>query len=101
MTDDRRNQRRVPAIIDVSWEEASGRHEARISDISASGCFIITIFRATLGEIINFKLYLPEETPIEIMGEVLYELPTSGFGIRFITSLSETDWQRVERVINS
>ncbi len=101
MTDDRRSKRRAPAIIEVSWEEASGRHEARTSDISATGCFIITIFRATLGEIINFKVHLPDQDPIETQGEVVYELPNSGFGVRFIPSLSELDWIRVERAINS
>lgn len=100
MSDDRRKQPRVPAIMNVVWEGANAKYEARTADLTATGCFIDTIGQATVGETINFKLRLPAEDWIELQGEVIYVYPNAGFGIRF-TNVSETNQKQLEWLVKA
>jgi uncharacterized glyoxalase superfamily protein PhnB len=80
---DKRIYPRVPLFLDVRWEGAGGKNEAHTSDISLGGCFIDTIGQVAAGEIVSFKLSLPSGESIELQGEVRYELPRFGFGVKF------------------
>ena len=99
MTDDRRSHKRVPAVIDVVWEGASGGHEARTSDLSTAGCFIDTIGQATPGETIKFKLCLPAGQLV-LKGEVVFADPPTGFGVRF-TAIPPSDQKQLEWLIKA
>lgn len=100
MSDDRRKQPRVPAIMDVVWEGATAKYEARTGDLTTDGCFIDTIGHVTVSETINFKLRLPAEDWIELQGEVVFVYPNVGFGIRF-TNVSDTDRKRLEWLVKA
>ncbi len=100
MSDERRRAERVPALIEVIWEGASGNYEARTADLNTSGCFIDTIGRVTVGESVRFKLRLPAEDWIELQGEVAFAYPNSGFGVRF-TNLAESDRKRLEWLVKA
>src|ERR1044072_2922678 len=54
-----RMQERVPVSLDVVCESASGKRDARMSDISASGCYIDSITQVAVGEVVTFKTRLP------------------------------------------
>jgi PilZ domain-containing protein len=96
--DKERKHQRVPLLAEVLWEGAAGKYEARISDISLGGCFIDTTGQMAIGETISFKLCLPAGEEMELHGEVIYELPRSGFGVRF-ANLSDDQKQRLEALI--
>ena len=100
MNDERRKLGRVPAIIEVVWEGAAGRYEARTGDVSAGGCFVDTIGQAAVGETIDFKLRLPSGEWIRLRGVVTYEYPNMGFGVRF-TEVSEADRKRLEWLVKA
>lgn len=100
MTDKNRKHTRVPLLIEVLWEGAAGKYEARTSDISLGGCFIDTIGQMAIGETISFKLCLPTDEGIELQGEVMYELPRAGFGVRF-ANLSDDQQRRLEDFIKT
>ena len=100
MSDERRKHNRVPALIELIWEGATGKYEARTSDISTSGCFIDTIARVSVGEMIKFKLRLPAGDWIELQGEVVYTQPNLGFGVCF-TTISDSDWKRLEWLVKA
>ncbi len=100
MSDERRQHPRVPLSVSVIWEGASGKHEARASDISLGGCFVDTIGQVAVGEIIRFKFSITEDEAIELQGEVVSELPRFGFGLRF-RDLSDEHRQRLETIISS
>ncbi len=95
-----RNHNRVPLLVEVLWESAAGKYEARTSDISLGGCFIDTIGQVAIGETLSFKLCLPGGEPIDLQGEVMYQLPRTGFGVRF-ANLSEDQQKRLETLIKS
>lgn len=99
MTEKRRHQR-VPVLLDLLWESATGKYEARTSDISLGGCFIDTIGQVAIGETITFKLCLPSGEWIQLQGEVKYELPRFGFGLKF-KDLSEESQKQVAALVKS
>jgi c-di-GMP-binding flagellar brake protein YcgR len=94
MTEEKRKHKRAPIPVEVLWEGAISNQPARTTDISEGGCFIDTMGGAAAGETINFKLLLPDGEWIAVQGEVVYELPHTGFGVRF-TSITDSDRERL------
>jgi len=97
---DKRQYPRVPVFLDVIWEGAGGKSEARTSDLSLGGCFIDTIGQVAVGEMISFKLRPPSGEWIELQGEVTYELARFGFGVSF-KDLSEESQKQVEVLVKT
>jgi Tfp pilus assembly protein PilZ len=100
VSDERRKDRRVPLLIDLNWEGKSGKYEARTSDLSTGGCFVDTIGAASAGDIITFKLQLPNGEWMEIEGEVTFASPRVGFGIRF-TNITDANRKRLEWLLKA
>lgn len=100
MAEERRRHRRVPALFDVIWEGAAGRYEARTADISLGGCFVDTIGQAAVGEAVTFRLRLPAGGWLELRGEVTYQSPHAGFGVKF-TGASDDDLKRLEWLVRA
>jgi uncharacterized protein (TIGR02266 family) len=100
MNDERRSQKRIPFFVEVQWEGATGKHQARTSDISQGGCFIDTVAQTTVGEILLFKMRLPSGEPIELEGEVTYVAESIGFGVRF-RDLGEEDQKKIEWLVKA
>lgn len=85
MGDERRNEERVPLVLDMRWDSLSGKRAARISDMSLSGCYIESLGQVVVGELIRFEVQLPTGRWMPLVGEVVYHLPSMGFGVRFRT----------------
>jgi hypothetical protein len=83
MAGERRSDERILLSLDVRWESLSGKHTARVSDISLSGCYIESLGQVTVGERISFEIHLPTGRWMPLRGEVVYHLPGLGFGVRF------------------
>lgn len=90
MDEDRRQHNRVTLLLDVIWEAAAGKYEARTGDITVSGCYIDSIGQVTPGEIVNFKVRLPSGQWVDLQGEVTYQFQGMGFGLRFTQMTDET-----------
>jgi hypothetical protein len=97
---ERRRHSRVSALFEVIWQGAAGRHEARTADLSLGGCFVDTIAQAAVGEAVAIKLRLPAGDWVELRGEVTYQYPNAGFGVRF-TGGSDEDLRRLEWLIRA
>jgi hypothetical protein len=99
MADERRGEDRVPLLMDVRWEGLSGKYAARISDISLSGCYVESMGQVTVGEVIRFEIQLPTARWMPLRGEVVYHLPTLGFGVKF-TALTTMERNLLAHVID-
>ena len=95
-----RKHERLPLSLEVVMESSSGKREARISDLSMSGCFVDSIVIALEGETVAFKLCMPTGNWLRLAGEVVYCLPNIGFGIRF-TNLTEEKQNLLELIIRA
>lgn len=78
-----RNQERTTFFTEIVLESASGRHPARISDISAGGCYIDTIVEVKVGEEIAFEVQRPDGESMKFRGTVAYHFAGMGFGLKY------------------
>ena len=81
---DRRNEKRWDVCLDAVWDGKSGNYTARVTDLSDGGCYVDTMGEAQIGEVIVFKLQLPDGEWLELSGEVAHQTPPLGFGLRFV-----------------
>jgi PilZ domain-containing protein len=86
---DRRTEKRWDVCIDAVWDGKSGNHSARVTDLSEGGCYVDTLGEAHVGEVLKFKLQLPNSGWLELSGEVAHQTPPLGFGMRFVDLTDE------------
>ena len=84
MRENTRRNERYPLPLEVHWESLSGKHEARISDISLGGCYMESLAQVIVGEEIQFEIQLPTGGRMPLRGKVIYHQPNLGFGVSFI-----------------
>ena len=78
-----RKQERINFLTEVTLEFASGRREARISDLSAGGCYVECVAMVRPGESVRFEMPMPDGKIATATGEVKYVFNGMGFGMRF------------------
>jgi hypothetical protein len=86
-------------MLELRWESLSGKHTARISDMSLSGCYVETMAQVTVGELIRFVVQLPTGRWMPLVGEAVYHLPGMGFGMRF-KNLTDTQKEMITSLID-
>jgi hypothetical protein len=83
MPNERRITDRVPLPLEARWGSESGKHTARVSDISLGGCYMESLGQVTVGEVIMFEVQLPTGRWMPLKGHVAYHHPNMGFGVQF------------------
>ncbi|HEX8071201.1 MAG TPA: PilZ domain-containing protein [Pyrinomonadaceae bacterium] len=83
MSHERREEPRRAVSIEAWWEGLSGRHQARVSDLSMGGCFIDTLGRAEVGEFLLLSLKRPAGDWLRLRGQVASVDPHAGFSLAF------------------
>ncbi|HKP71748.1 MAG TPA: PilZ domain-containing protein, partial [Pyrinomonadaceae bacterium] len=83
MEHERREDERARVSIEAWWEGLSGRHGARVSDISMGGCFIDTLGKADIGELIVFAIKKPDGRWLQLRGQVASTDPNVGFSLAY------------------
>ncbi len=84
MTKERRRYERVRLPLEMRWQGGSGKHEARIYDLSLGGCYIESLGQVTLGERIRFEVQLPAGTWMPFQAKVVHCQERTGFGVEFV-----------------
>ena len=98
MENERREDKRARVSIEAWWEGQSGRYEARVSDLSMGGCFIDTLGKAGLGELIVFAIRRPDGRWLQLRGKVASIDEHVGFSLAF-TYLTEDEQRALARLI--
>ena len=93
-----RKHERLTFLVQIELHSASGKYEARISDISEGGCYVDTIVSVNIGDEIKFDLVHPNGGRIAFTGEATFHDPGVGFGVRF-TNLSDEQNVFLKRVL--
>jgi len=99
MTKNRRTDDRVSTNLPARWDGLSGKNEARIEDLSMSGCFVNSKGRVDVGEIVGIEIKLPSGEWLPLRGEVASYLAGTGFGVLF-TFLTDDEEQALRELIN-
>ena len=97
MPDERRSSERKTVNLVVKWDSLSGSYEAKLEDISLSGCFINTTGLADLDEVINLDVLLPSGEWLPLKGTVATYQPAIGFGVVF-SAMTDEQMQAVEKL---
>jgi hypothetical protein len=95
-----RKEDRHSYLREVELEFASGKRTARISDISAGGCYIDTIAQAAVGEPIRLQISTSYGESMQIGGKVAYILEGFGFGVEFV-DLTSKQREFLDRLVAS
>jgi hypothetical protein len=77
-----RQHERREHFTEIILESASGRREARMTEVSMGGCFIESIADSQVGEGVSFEIK-DHDPPVRFTGNIAYTLPGVGFGVRF------------------
>jgi hypothetical protein len=98
--DQQRNASRVDVNLLARWEGVLESRAATITNLSVSGCFVLSGGKVQPGELIRLEIYLPDDEPIYLWGEVVDEADEIGFAARF-TSTEDEDHARLVRFIQT
>lgn len=98
MSNNRRSDERVSTNLPVRWDAQSGRHEARIEDVSLGGCFVNTTGRVDIGEVVTLSIKLPSGEWLPLRGEVVSYQQGIGFGLLF-SFLTDEEEQALRELI--
>ena len=82
--DDRRSKPRLSVHLDAVWHGGEERHSARITDLSEGGCYLDTVGEVMSGEIVAFRVLLPDDDWLYLEGEVRHHHRGKGFGVQFV-----------------
>jgi hypothetical protein len=84
MPDERRRAARVNVNLPVRWEGLLERHEATVTSLSTSGCFVLTGGKVEPRELIRLEIALHDTSLIRLWAEVVDEAYEIGFAVRFL-----------------
>ena len=84
--DERRAKPRLSVSLDAVWDRDSARQTARITDLSEGGCYLDTVGEVMTGEIVAFRILLPDDDDdwLYLEGEVKHHRHGMGFGVQFV-----------------
>jgi hypothetical protein len=82
--DERRAKPRLSVQLDAFWQGGEERHSALVTDLSEGGCYLDTVGEVMAGEIVAFRVLLPDEDWLYLEGEVRHHRHGLGFGVRFV-----------------
>jgi CheY-like chemotaxis protein len=89
----------VSVSLDVVWPGSSGKHDARMSEVSMDGCYIDSKVQGrALGELVDFKVHLPSGPWVSLTGKLINEDYPMGFGLQF-KDLTEADRRLLAQVV--
>lgn len=97
---ERRAEERFAVNIEIEWEGSAGRKKGTISDVSASGCFVLCSGEVDDGETVKILIPLADGMKVEFWGEVVNHVLEIGFGANFV-ALSTPQREFLERIIGS
>jgi hypothetical protein len=81
--DDRRAKERLSVSLNATWDSSTQAHSARITDLSEDGCYLDSVGEVRRGEIVGFRVLLPDDDWLYLEGEVRHH-SAQGFGVRFV-----------------
>lgn len=81
--EDRRANDRYPVEVDVEWEGPAGRSAGTLSDVSLSGCFVLSSGDINDGDTVKIFVPLADGMKVQFDGTVANHVLDIGFGVKF------------------
>jgi len=83
MDDDRRSKPRLSVGLEAIWDSPTQANKARVTNLSEGGCFLDSVGEVRRGEIVGFRVLLPDDDWLYLEGEIRHQ-SAAGFGVQFV-----------------
>ena len=91
MEKDRRSAPRARVKLPARWEGALSRESATVTDLSRSGCFVLTGGKVEIKELVSLEIQITDDQKLHFWAEVVNEAPEIGFALKFNSSSPEDE----------
>lgn len=98
MIEERRASERVRANLPARWEGVLSSRDGQVTDLSQTGCFVVTKTDVQPKELIRLEIELETGRRLYLWGEVVYTVEEIGFALRF-TGTEETELRMLDALI--
>jgi len=91
MEKERRSAPRARVKVPARWEGVLSRENATITDLSRSGCFVLSGGKVEVKELVSLEIQLTDQQKVNFWAEVVNEAPEIGFALKFNSSSPEDE----------
>ena len=91
MEKDRRSAPRARVKLTARWEGVLSRESATVTDLSRSGCFVLTGGKVEVKELVWIEIQLTDRQAVNFWAEVVNKSSEIGFALKFNSSSPEDE----------
>ena len=91
MEKDRRSAPRARVKLPARWEGVLSRENATVTDLSRSGCFVLTGGQVEVKELVWLEIQLTAQQTVNFWAEVVDQASEIGFALKFNSSSPEDE----------
>ena len=91
MEKDRRSAPRARVKLPARWEGVLSRETGTVTDLSRSGCFVLSGGKVEVKELVWLEIQLTETQAVNFWAEVVDEASDIGFALKFNSSSPEDE----------
>ena len=91
MEKDRRSAPRARVKLSARWEGVLSRESATVTDLSRSGCFVLSAGNVEVKELVWLEIQLTDQQKVNFWAEVVNQAPEIGFALKFNSSSPEDE----------
>jgi hypothetical protein len=99
MEKERRSAPRARVKLKARWEGVMSRENATVTDLSRSGCFVLTGGNVGVKELVWIEIQLTDIQSVTFWAEVVNEASDIGFALKFNSSSSPEDEQTLAKFL--
>lgn len=98
MSQERRKAPRATVNLPARWEGVLSQQEANVTNLSKTGCFVLSGGSVEPRELIRLEITFPDQSQIYPWAEVVEEASEIGFAVKF-TSLEDDEAARLSKFV--
>lgn len=91
MENERRSAPRARVKLQARWEGVLSRENATVTDLSRSGCFVLTGGTVEVKELVRLEIHLTDQQTVNFWAEVVNQASEIGFALKFNSSTPEDE----------
>jgi hypothetical protein len=91
MEKERRSAPRARVKLKARWEGVLSRENGTVTDLSRSGCFVLTGGKVEIKELVWLQIQLTDTQAVNFWAEVVNEASEIGFALKFNSSSPEDE----------
>jgi hypothetical protein len=88
---ERRSAPRVRVNLPARWEGVLSRENATVTDLSRSGCFVLSAGNVEVKELVWLEIQLTDKQTVNFWAEVVDRASEIGFALKFNSSSPEDE----------